>query len=150
VSPSPDAILLNEPQRRHLGIVLGQIQRLLHDIVILTGGAVPRGGLVAEADDLPPAFVRGAGEIITRVDAEISKLAARFDLPQREQSRYRWVRAVLSASIDDLEDTRADRLGAYGAVQPHLAGALDPTLQNLQRELRSLAALLEAKSEPPA
>jgi hypothetical protein len=48
-------------------------------------------------------------------------------------------------SIDDLEDTRAGSLRAYGDVDPGLAQVLDPGLRAVQEELRGLLELLEAQ-----
>lgn len=140
---SLDAALLNDSQRRHLGVTLSQIQRLLHEIVSLLNSAAPPGGLVTETQDLPAEFARRAPALVAQLDARIAALADRFALPRREHSRYRWVRAVLGISIDHLEDTRAASLRAYGDVHPGLAGALDPELRLLQEELRGMLTTLE-------
>jgi hypothetical protein len=148
VPGSPEATLLNDHQRRHLGITLGQVQRLLHQIGALLTAPAPRDGLETEADDLPAEFGRRAPEAIAGLDRKIAQLADRFALERREHSRYRWVRAVLGISIDDLEDVRAESLRPYGDVDPALAPALDPGLRAVQDELRGLLALLEPPGEP--
>lgn len=140
----PEALLLNEPQRRHLGVTLGQIQQLLHEVGDLLGVPAARDGLVTEAADLPPGFVRKAPRLLEEVDRQITALAERFDLPQRQRSRYRWVRAVLGNAIDNLEDTRPNKLHPYGAVDPELEPALDPPLRELQRRVRELLTVLES------
>lgn len=146
--PLPDATLLNDSQRRHLGVTLSHIQRLLHEIVALLNTAAPPGGLVTDAQDIPAEFARRAPALVAQLDAQIALLADRFDLPRREQSRYRWVRAVLGISIDHLEDTRAASMRAYGEVHPELAAALDPGLRTLQEQLRALLSTLEWGTNP--
>jgi hypothetical protein len=136
-------VLLNESQRRHLGVTLSQMQRLLHEIDALVQSSAPQNGLVTEADDVPGGFARTFTEKLALIDGRIAALANRFDLPRREQSRFRWVRAVLGTSIDNLEDTRAKNLRAYGPVHPALADVLDPELLALQEQLRALLAALE-------
>ena len=148
MSPPPEAELLNEHQRRHLGITLVQLQRFLNEVSVLLATPAPRLGLVTEADDLPADFARAAPSAIAVLDARIARLAERFDLPAREQSRFRWVRAVLGHSIDNLEDTRARALRAYGDVHPDLAQALDPALVDLQGGVRGLLRLLEPPGAP--
>jgi transposase-like protein len=148
VPPSPAATLLNDSQRRHLGVTLSQIQRLLHEVLALLTSGTPTGGLVADAHDIPAEFTRRAPALVAEIDAQIAALANRFDLPRREQSRYRWVRAVLGTSIDHLEDTRAVSLRAYGEVHPGLAAALDPDLRVLQERLRGLLATLQWGTNP--
>jgi transposase-like protein len=148
VPPSPDATLLNDSQRRHLGVTLSQIQRLLHEVLALLTSGTPAGGMVADAHDIPAEFTRRAPALVAEIDAQIAALANRFDLPRREQSRYRWVRAVLGTSIDHLEDTRAVSLRAYGEVHPELAAALDPDLRALQERLRGLLATLQWGTNP--
>ena len=145
MSLPPDAALLNDHQRRHLGITLGQVQRLLRQIGELLRFPGPAGGIETETDDLPAEFALGAAAALADLDARITALADRFELPRREHSRLRWVRAVLSMSIDDLEDTRAGSLRAYGDVDPGLAQVLDPGLRAVQEELRGLLELLEAQ-----
>jgi len=143
VPPSPEATLLNDSQRRHLGVTLSQIQRLLHEIVSLLNATAPPGGLVTDAQDIPAEFARRAPAMVAELDTRIAALADRFELPRREHSRYRWVRAVLGISIDHLEDTRAASLRAYGEVNPGLGAVLDPELRTLQEELRAMLTTLE-------
>jgi hypothetical protein len=143
VSPPSEAALLNEPQRRHLGITLVQLQRFLNEARLLAATPALREGLVTETDDLPPAFAHAAPAAIAALTARIGRMAERFHLPAREQSRFRWVRAALSVSIDNLQDTRARALKAYGEVHPELPEALDPALADLQTGLRELLRLLE-------
>lgn len=145
-----EASLLNDSQRRHLGITLSQLQRLLREVAILLNTPAPRDGLVTEADDIPPEFVRHAPPMIALVNDRIGELTDRFALPHREQSRLRWVRAVLGIGIDDLQDTRAVSLRSYGEVHPGLAAALDPAVQELQKDLRALLFLLESGTGRPA
>ena len=145
-----EASLLNDSQRRHLGITLSHLQRLLREVSILLNTPAARDGLVTEADDIPPEFTRHAPPVIARVNEQIGALSDRFELPQREQSRLRWVRAVLGIGIDDLQDTRAVSLRSYGDVHPALAPALDPSVQELQRQLRALLFLLDAGTGRPA
>jgi hypothetical protein len=149
-APVTHASLLNDSQRRHLGITLSQLQRLLREIAILVNTPAPRDGLVTEADDVPAEFTRHAPQVIALLNARIGELTNRFDLPHREQSRLRWVRAVLGIGIDDLQDTRAVSLRSYGDVHPALAAALDPAVQELQRQLRGLLFLRESGTGRPA
>jgi hypothetical protein len=150
VAPASDASLLNEHQRRHLGITLGQMQQLLHEIGGLLDTPAHQEGLVTEANDIPGAFARLAPGALAQLDARFDALAERFELPRRERSRFRWVRAVLSISIDHLEDSRAASMRAYGEVQPGLAAALDPELGAVKEQLRALLFLLESSPESPA
>lgn len=48
VLPPTDAALLNDSQRRHLGVTLSHMQRLLHEIVALLNTPAPRDGLLTE------------------------------------------------------------------------------------------------------
>lgn len=138
--------LLNESQRRHLGVTLSRIQTLLQSIRHLTVAPAPTGGLITELNDLPPQFTRDAPELLLAIESELGALAAQFGIPVRERSRYRWVRAVLGNSIDNLEDTRPSKLHPYGPVHPDLEAALDPALLDLQRQLRELLRLLESRA----
>jgi len=143
VSPPSEAALLNEPQRRHLGITLVQLQRFLNEARHLAATPALREGLVIETDDLPPGFADAAPAAIAALTERIERVAGRFHLPAREQSRYRRIRASLSVSIDHLQDTRARALQAYGEVHADLGQALDPALAELQDGLRDLLRLLE-------
>jgi hypothetical protein len=142
--PPVSADLLNEPQRRHLGVTLSRIQTLLQNIRHLIAAPASPGGLITEVNDLPDEFAREAPAHLLAIESELGALAAQFGIPARERSRYRWVRAVLGNSIDNLEDTRPAKLHPYGPVHPELEALLDPTLRDLQRRLRDLLLLLES------
>jgi hypothetical protein len=116
----------------------------LREVELALTLSVPREGLVIEADDLPLPFRREAAGIIARVHQRVTALARRFDLPRREGSRLRWVRAELGILGTDLEDARAEKLRGYGRVDPELAGVLDPGIGELQDDLRALERLLQA------
>ncbi len=137
------ADLLNEPQRRHLGVTLSRIQSLLQNIRHLATAPVQDRGLIAELDDLPATFTERAPELLAHIEHELGELAERFGIAPRERSRYRWVRAVLGNSLDNLEDTRSSKMHPYGEVRPELEAVLDPTLLDVQHRLRQLLALLE-------
>lgn len=145
MSPTPGPELLNDHQRRHLAVTLSQIQRLLGEVNVMLQSPARRNGMETELDDIPEGFAEEAVPRIEDLNARIAELAARFDLPGREQSRYRWVRAVLGMAIDNLEDTRSRALRAYGTVHPDLPAALDPALGDLQHRLQLLLAMLEAE-----
>lgn len=142
--PSQEWPRLTEDQRRHLGITLGRLQQQLREVGRALTQPAPRDGVVIEAEDLPPAFHRDAAGIIARISQGIAVLASRFDLPRREGSRLRWVRAILGILGSDLEDARAEKLRGYGTVDPALAGVLDPGIEELQQELRRLEDLLQS------
>lgn len=136
--------LLNEPQRRHLAVALSRIQTLLQDIRSMVTASPTTEGLITELNDVPEEFIRRAPPLLLAAEADLGWLADRFGIPPRERSRYRWVRAVLGNSLDNLEDTRPAKLHPYGSVHPDLEAALDPALRDLQRQLQDLLALLES------
>jgi hypothetical protein len=141
---SPDHPRLTEAQRRHLAITLGLVQQQLRAVETALTLPAAQEGLVTQVEDLPTAFRQDAAEIIARINQQVTALAGQFDLPRREGSRLRWVRAILGILWSDLEDARAARLRGYGNVDPALAGVLDPSIEMLQMELRSLERLLES------
>src|ERR1043166_1931673 len=68
VPGSPEATLLNDPQRRHLGITLGQVRRRLHRIAARPPAPAPRDGWETGPDALPAEFGRRAPEAIAGLD----------------------------------------------------------------------------------
>jgi hypothetical protein len=149
MSSAADAGLLNDHQRRHLGVTLGRIQRLIRELEAMLDSPPRRDGMELDVDDIPPEVRLRAIPTLEDLNARIDELADRFDLPRRESSRFRWVRAVLGVSIDHLEDSRSTALRAFGAVHPALARALDPSLKALQERLNALLSLLHAGGRQP-
>ena len=97
--------------------------------------------LTAYENDLPPTFADAARPYLTAVRERITRLTAELGLRSRTVSRARSIRALLIAEIVRLEDSTAEKLRGYGAVNPQVARELDPVLHELRELLASLAAL---------
>jgi len=139
---------LNVNQRHHFDVLLASLEDALARIEELAGAprAVERQ-LTELADDVGPGFLREAHSALERARARLHALATAMRVEPRAHSRQRTIEAILTSQIVQLEGSDARRLRAYGAVDPRLAGLLDPQLEALEADLAELRAILRAHAE---
>lgn len=148
----PVAVQLTESQRRHLRVLLGQIEAVVAEVARLVDREPADRVLWIDLPDLP-------GEVGPRLEAEaasvrrsIALLASRFALGPERRSRARRAQALLGVAAVDAENAGSRGLRAYGPVPPALSAELDPVLDEIGRALRAMAAALlgEAGGATPA
>jgi hypothetical protein len=121
--------LLNADQQRRLGT---HLRLLVSDLDTLSQAPeLGRDG---------PDFAR-VREALARSRDAAQDIQSRLELPAEPSlSLRRRVAAVAEVWAARVEDLRARRLAAYGAVHPDLEKRLDPGLEDLGRRLEDLAA----------
>lgn len=123
--------LLSENQQRRLGT---HLRLLLDDLAALADAPALRGH---------PRLHRLVDEATRAAEA----LRGDLGLPlEHGPSLRRRVAATAEVWAVRVEDLRAQRLRAYGPVNPDLANVLDPRLEQMRRILMALA---DAASELP-
>ncbi|HMI56502.1 MAG TPA: hypothetical protein VK511_00500, partial [Gemmatimonadaceae bacterium] len=75
------------------------------------------------------------------IRSEIADLARVLEIKPQHRSQTRTIRALLTAELVRLDDSYANRLRGYGAVDPRAKNALDPALDRIRS---GLTALLES------
>jgi hypothetical protein len=141
---------LNEQQRRHLAVVLDQVDAAL--LEVLTGaaesnaGAPPQRILRPLRRDIPATLaaplLQAAARTRSRLGADISSVGLRA----HPESLRRRVAAYLTSALILLEDCHSAAMIAYGEVDPALAGTLDPWLISLENEVNAMRRMLDARS----
>jgi hypothetical protein len=120
--------LLNDNQQRRLAT---HLRLLISDLDTLADS--PEFGRDA------PEFAR-VREALTTARRAAEQLQFALALPlDRSPGLRRRVAAVAEVWAARIEDLRAHRLVAYGAVHPDLAGRLDPRVDDVRRRLEALA-----------
>ena len=147
----PVPVELTESQRRHLRVLLGQIEAVIAEVVRLAEQEPADRALLIDLADLPVDLgPRIQGEVES-VRQGIAILASRFALDPERRSRARRAQALLGIAAVDAENAGSRALKAYGPVNPALSGELDPMLEEIGRALRAMAsALVEAAGGGPA
>ncbi len=150
--PDPVPVELTESQRRHLRVLLGQIEAVVAEVVRLTEQAPAERALLIELADLPVDLGSRVQGEVESVRQGIAILAARFALEPERRSRARRAQALLGVAAVDAENAGSRALRAYGPVDPALPGELDPLLDQIGRALRAMASALmdEAGGGGPA
>ena len=146
--PDSDRITLNANQRRHFEVVFTGLEATVGKIESLADGSAGDGRFASAVDDLPHGFAAAANDVFARVRQRLAALADRLDLKPRLVSRRHTCRALLTSEMIRLEESYAQRLRGYGAVDDSLAASLDPILKEIRDDLSQLAALLR-ESGPP-
>jgi hypothetical protein len=138
-------VALTEGQRRHFTVLLAVLEETLHDVEAISAGRSRSGELVRAEHDLPPGFVEAMRPYTARIRERIRALADGLDVESRKLSDARRTQALLLTSVVRLEDSAADKLRAYGQVDPRVARVIGPLIADLHAAFGSLLALLNAQ-----
>jgi hypothetical protein len=137
---------LNEQQRRHLAVVLDQVDGALLEVIASASGgargdAAPRF-LRPQQRDIPAAvalrLLAAAQSLRTRLGNDLGRLG----MPRNSESLRRRAAAYLTSALVLLEDCHAAAMAAYGDVDPRLPTVLDPWLVDLEAEVNALRVLV--------
>lgn len=131
--------LLNENQRRRVHTHLRLLGEDLDALKRLSVLVSDRPGAASVRDRLAQALAA----------AQTTREALGLPADEKPDER-RHIGAVAEVWAARVEDLRAQRLKAYGAVHPDLAGTLDPLLERLRRALEALADAAAKELEPHA
>src|SRR6266536_3126254 len=114
-----DAPIVNEPQRRHIEVVLSSLQRALRDIEHLADSAgEQRDELTVFDRDLPADFSGRLRHGVKSAREKIDRAIAMLGMVPRHRSRAAAVRAAITSAIIRLEDTHSYKMRGYGPVDP--------------------------------
>jgi len=145
MSPEPITFELNEHQRRHFAVILASLENALEEIVALAAHDASDGRHLTElAHDIPEGYYQRVRPAIDAIRTQLVQLAEAMQVEPHLQSKGRTIRAMLTAQINQLQDSYARTLKRYGAVDPHLASALDPRLEAIEQALTEMRAALRA------
>jgi hypothetical protein len=145
---------LNEQQRRHLAVVLDQVDGALLEVVASTSGgaggrAAPRF-LRPQQRDIPaavaPRLLAATLALRTRLGDDLAGLG----MPRSSESLRRRAAAYLTSALVLLEDCHSAAMAAYGDVDPRLSSVLDPWLVNLEAEVNALRLLVGTEASDGA
>ena len=142
--------LLNRYQKNSLRIALLGFEKNLRRALEWLDGYEENGILYSRKLNHPEKNGKQARQEIKTALDMIEKLSRKFDLRKEDSDAASMLRGDLTISWANLLDTRANKLGRYGKVNPELASNLDSDIQNLAGIALQLSALLgESKQEKP-
>ncbi len=132
--------VLNEPQRRHIEVVLWSLQRTLAELEKL-GAPAARTELVTLDPDLPANFSATVRTTIDAARVKIDRLVELLHISPRRRSAGAAVRAAVHAAVVRLEDCHSYKMSGFGKVDPSVAAILDPLIDELLLDFRSMAEI---------
>lgn len=137
---------LNEPQRRHFEVFLALLEDALIEIEYFANPSPAPGPdrLTVYDADLPSEFTESARPLFDWIREEMAALAEALGLRQQHRSTKRTVNAILTAELVRLDDSYADKLRGYGAVNPRARTEINPVLDGIRSSLTTLLASLES------
>lgn len=144
-SEPPDD-LLSEPQRRHLEVVLGMLERLLDLIDGLAPSLWHRTASVLTVDvlDLPTETFAKLAPFRDTARAHVQYLTTRLGLRPQHRSIRQRLHTLLIGEMVRVE-TRADRmLRGFGPLHPDVPAVLDPSLGAIREALTAMQRLVDA------
>lgn len=148
VQPDPTDQHLSEPQRRHLEVVLGTLERLLDLIDGMAQSPRRRSTSVLAVDvaDVPSKTFAALEPHLQAARAQVRHLTTNLSLrPQHRSTRQR-LHALLIEEMVRL-DERADRmLSGFGEMHPGVPSLLDPSLGAIREALAAMQRLVDAVS----
>jgi hypothetical protein len=142
------ANLLNENHRRSLGTVLRRVELAawrLEDRI--TRGEAPTLALTRFTH--PPDSVQKAAllQLTKRIRQEVAELASDYNLEVAEENLLRSVMGEFTLLWCDLEDSRPQKLGRYGAIDPQAYKVLGPPIQRLIELMLAINDVTSGKQE---
>lgn len=133
---------LNDSQRRHYEVLFAKLERSLVQLAAAARDDDASTTFVRVESDLPPRFALEAPTVIDDARRQLATLAQTLSLRPRTESRRRICRALITSDLNGLTDATSTRLRGFGAVDPSVAGHLDPALEQLRATVSRLADLL--------
>ncbi len=129
-------LTLNTAQKTSLSITLREFEKRLSRLRVL----LEQYEVVTR---LTPASVDRLRQTIDRQQAVIDDLFRWFQLKRETIDVVQSMIAELSISWTQLVDSRSDKLGRYGEVDPGLKSALDPAIDQMAKGCLSMVRVLE-------
>jgi len=140
--------LLNQNQFRHFEVFLSMLQDALAEIETLAMPTAERpGGLIRYEDDAPVGFDLALQSPLASLRENIRQLAELLDISPQRRSRVRLIRALATSEIVRLDDSYAEKLRGYGAVNPHAGVRINPILDEMREQLGQILRLSAVRNE---
>jgi hypothetical protein len=133
---------LNRAQALSLATTLSILEERCDQIEQLLATAPTQGVLHQTVRDIPVDTHVALSAYLTRLRAEVARLAAAYQLDAAPQSARRILVALLATSWQDLEDVRPAKLGRYGPLDPALTPALDAEVTQVITLVQAMQSLL--------
>lgn len=134
---------LNVAQKTSLGITLREFEVRLARLRVLVEQ-------YESTRRLTPEGVERLRQMIERQQAIIDDLFHRFQLKRETIDVVQSMIAELSISWTQLVDSRSDKLGRYGEVDPDLKATLDPAIDQMVEACLNMVHLLDkARADDP-
>ena len=131
--------LLNPTQRNSLTITVREFERQLRRADAVLQAPDEIGILYRRALRLSPEESASIRETIALALSEVAALVQELNLAPEDESPLATLSAQMSVSWANLTDVHAAKLARYGAVDPRLAGTLDPQIDRLAAFAMALA-----------
>lgn len=146
VEPDPTGQLLSEPQRRHLEVVLGMLERLM-DLIDGMGQCPRRRStsvLAVDVADVPAETFAALEPYLEAARAQVRHLTTSLSLRPQPRSTRQRLHALLIGEMVRLDD-RADRmLRGFGEMHSAVPSLLDPSLGAIREALAAMQRLVDA------
>ena len=142
------ANLLNEDHRRSLATVLRRVELAawrLGDRI--TRGEAPQLALTRFTN--PPDAVQKAAllRLTKHIRQEVAELASDYNLEIAEENLLRTMMTEFTLLWCNLEDSRPQKLGRYGAINPQAYEMLGPPIQRLIELMLAINDVASGKQE---
>lgn len=132
---------LGENHRRVVSVLLRGLEGMCDEIETALDESA--GILRHVSDDLPSGQREKLRRMSIGIRAEIRRLNSEIELDPAMNSRRRRIRALISSSIVNLEESDPKKLRGYGALSEEAVTRLQEEFERLLDMLREMAAVVE-------
>jgi hypothetical protein len=139
-------IILNQNQRRALGITLALVDETLCRIQEWAKGREVHSVLYQEQNRLAPAQRRLLARRIARMRRTLERLREDLHLPKQTRSASDDIWARCAALRESLMELEGRRLRGYGEVDPTLAACLSSQVPGLLQGLDRIVSVVSGKA----
>lgn len=139
--------LLNVAQHAALAVVLCYLEQSLRQAETWLQGQQTTGILYRTSVQLSAERRAAVSARIAEALEGIARLAERFSLQPVDEPLENKIASEMSINWANLVDTRSDKLGRYGSVDPKLQELLDPEIEHLAQLALEIASLAREGTE---
>lgn len=137
---------MSQNHLRGIAVTLRVVDEALQSFRATAEGLTERGVMYEQGNDLSPSERTRIAAGVDALSSLLAEVRGSLGLPVEVRSVRTSIWAVCAVLSDYLDEVSPSRLIRYGEVPPELATYIGPRIEEMQRQLTSIAEAVGARS----